>query len=308
MKSFNIEVVGSDCHYLIDVSKRLSVILGDSSTGKTFLIKVLRKKTTKVISRFKVRWIDQTENFNIYTNTCFLIDLDSDNALDIIKCTNKVDVVTNNLYFIYLGRGSIKSLPLSIDSIYEFKQVKGITRNVQRYTPEMSYIINDKVSSFVTEDSKSGLEFIKACEPNTWSLDGASNYRKLSNENLAFIDALGFGGYIEEFLYYAKLHNIQFIMWKSFEYFLYHNVFNGDDSIIDGYNIEQEYTKALNAITYGHYSKSNNCCGDACYKCENLCKHTNCKDILYSVYPELKDKIDTHNDTLNQIINMMAGR
>lgn len=47
MKSFNIEVVGSDCHYLIDVSKRLSVILGDSSTGKTFLIKVFKEEDYK---------------------------------------------------------------------------------------------------------------------------------------------------------------------------------------------------------------------------------------------------------------------
>lgn len=316
MKNFSIELINYEYHYLIQVKSRITVILGDSSTGKTNLIRKLDKeyKSFSIASKYELYTVHyrNTALMGHVHDVCLLVDLDEELSEDVIDFINKTDVVKDNIYFILFGRRGLKNLPISIDNLYEFKVIKGITKNIQKYSSEMLYLTEDKVKQFVTEDSKSGYKFIKECFSNTESLNGASNYRRLlKDDSLVFIDALGFGGYISEFLSYVKHErkNVQYILWRSFEYFLYHNVFNGSDEEIDSINLEHEYVKQLYNITRGHYNKTNGCCGQECYKCQNGCKHTNCIKILLTAYPELKDKTDvvTVNNTLQQIINKMSG-
>lgn len=311
MGHLSLEIINRDCHYQINIDKRLSLITGDSATGKSNLVaQISRKSATQIICNMDVIVFVTKMKIIGYSNTCFICDLDMIESITDIKTILSVQAEKDNIYFILLGRSFIKSLPLSIDAIYDFKTVRGITENVQRYSLEMEYIIRDRVDCFITEDSKSGYEFIKQCESKTESLNGASNYIKVLDRNcLLFLDSLGFGGYIVEFLSRVKRKNIQYILWPSFEYFLYHYVFNGANDNVDGLNLEEAYEKALHDITVGHYSKTNGCCGTNCYKCSNSCKHNDCRSILYSVYPELKDKVkqSTQQTTLQQIINKMSG-
>lgn len=311
VKKISIEIFNSTYHYILNIDKRLSVISGDSSTGKTMITEVLKNKDTKCISSHSIVSIDTDVQYEVsMKNSVIIVDLDSVN--DFKTVTNLLSIITpeNNNYIILLGRKYLRNIPIPINALYDLKVIRGVTKNVRRYDSEIISLTNQKIKIVISEDSKSGYQFMKQCFTNVISLNGASNYRRtVCNDSLMFIDALGFGGYIEAFLDdISRKNNVQYILWKSFEYFLCKSLF-GFVEDLDGVNLEEEYVKKLNYLTNGHYGKSTGCCGTFCSTCKNDCKHFNCLKVLLTAYPELKDKTDVvaTNNTLQQIINKMSG-
>lgn len=294
MRPLSLEVIGQDAHYQLSLTQRLSVISGDSATGKTALVNTINAKNSIVYCALNVFTIpSNTVNLNPYKNCCIVVDLDALNDVTTVTALTKLNAVNDNIYLILLGRKYLKNIALSIFALYDFKCVKGITKNIQRYTENLKHITTEKVKAFVTEDEGSGLDFLKEVDEKSFSIKGAPNYTKLNDKYLLFLDALGFGAYITEFISWCCLHkDLQYIMWDSFEVFLLRNVFKCLD-VIESFNLEDAYAVKLNEITNKHYSKRSGCCGNNCNNCKNTCKNFNCDKILFSIYPELRNKIIT---------------
>lgn len=303
MKPFHVELIYNKNHYIINVEYRTTFIIGDSATGKTQFCKDLIGKNAKITSPIAIGIINSLSAFEGAHDICYFCDLDTIENLSVIKRILKVDSVANNIYFVFFGRKYLHNVPVPIGSLYEFKEVQGITKNVQKYFEELHHITPITVESIAIEDSKSGLQFMQSVTDTAWSFNGAPNFRELRKGNcLAFIDALGFGGYIEEFLrILTQCTNVQLVMWKSFEYFILKHVMKVDWEP-DGINPEEECTQKLRQVTNGFYSKDTGCCGTACFHCPNTCKNTNCAKILYAVYPDLKDKIVKPADVLSEYL------
>ena len=292
MKPLLLEVIGQDAHYQLRLTQRLSVISGDSATGKTALINTVNSKNSVVNCSLQVFTIpSNTVNLNPYKDCCILVDLDALNDVNTVTALTKLNAVDDNIYLVLMGRKYLKNVALSIFALYDFKCTKGITKNIQRYTENLKYITTEKVKAFVTEDEGSGLYFLREIDDNSFSIKGAPNYSTLNGKYVLFLDALGFGAYITEFMNWCYLHkDLQYIMWDSFEVFLLRNVFKYLD-VIESFNLEDAYTVKLNEVTNKCYSKHTGCCGSNCNNCKNTCKHFNCDKILFTAYPELRNKI-----------------
>lgn len=298
MINFDIGIVYKKSHYSIHIDKRLMVILGESSTGKTYLNRAHSYKDAIVKCKYEILDInDKTVKLIPFIeNAVLFCDLDSIQYAETISALNKLDVVERNLYIVAYGRKFLERLPIPISALYRFVNVKGITKNVRIYDDEMLYLTGNTVDYYVTEVSVSGYSFMKQINTNTKFLGGASKYTQLPNTKLViFFNSLGFGAYIKEFLGYCKKHpNIEYVLWGSFEYFLLKNVFNIDVEF-DALNLEEQCTKLLNKVTNGWYPKSIGCCGTVCYTCHNNCKHYDCKSILFKAYPMLTNSISRNS-------------
>ena len=293
MTPFILAVRGNGCNFQIEINSRLTVVAGKSSTGKTALVECLGLPGTTIECKYHVKVVhDNNFNFTDSKDSCLILDLDNTNDLSTIKSILKLDVASRNTYVLLLGRKYLRNIPISVDEIYDFVEVQGVTKNIRTYPDNINYITDKDILSLVSEDSKSGFNFIRNCDINAWSFEGAPNFKRLNIGNcLAFIDYLGFGGYIEEFLHESKKwDNVQYIMWDSFESFVFHDVLKYTD-VPDGLNLETEYESMLRKVTNGHYTKSIGCCGEICARCNNNCKHFDCKKELLQQYPKLKNKL-----------------
>lgn len=294
MIDFHILVQDNSVNFDLHIKHRITVLIGDSSTGKTALWSTLNDKDCKPRAPYPViNYSIGIEPLVQYSrDTVYVIEtevLHSDTRLGIFS---KVDFVKQNIYVVLIGRAGIHRLPVPISALHKLIVVKGVTKNVPIYPEEMYDLPDKNISTIVTEDSMSGYNFMSQIH-HTVSMQGAAKYKHFINsDNLLVLDSLGFGAYVSEFLDKARAYNQPYIMWKSFECFLLEEVFNMTCQA-DAFNLEDAYTVLLNEVTNGHYSKHVGCCGTACNSCNNTCKHYDAAKVLFKKYPKLQDLLQS---------------
>ena len=148
MKPLLLEVIGQDAHYQLRLTQRLSVVSGDSATGKTALINTINAKGSIVNCSLQVFTIpSNTVNLNPYKDCCILVDLDALNDVNTVTALTKLSAVDNNIYIVLMGRKYLKSIASCNFALYDFKRVEGITKNIQRCSENLKYITSEKLES-----------------------------------------------------------------------------------------------------------------------------------------------------------------
>ena len=148
MKPLLLEVIGQDAHYQLSLTQRLSVVSGDSATGKTALINTINAKGSVVHCSLQVFTIpSNTINLNPYKDCCIIVDLDALNDINTITALTKLSNVNDNIYIVLLGRKYLKSITPCSFALYDFKRVEGITKNIQRCSENLKYITSEKLES-----------------------------------------------------------------------------------------------------------------------------------------------------------------
>ena len=144
-------------NFNLTIEHRISVILGDSASGKTTLANNINRRNVKLETDFSTitsDYLPELEN-SYLPNTLFIFDEDSETLWKCVKYISKCN--RDDLYFLILGRNHIKELPVPIDAVYKFIEVKGITKNVAYFSEEELSKDLDRLKALFNIDTEEDL-------------------------------------------------------------------------------------------------------------------------------------------------------
>ena len=217
---YHIVVQNNKLRYELDIRRNITIIRGDSATGKTKLISLLEQAASlgessgvEVLCERPCRTLGGNDwNLvlpNIHEQIIFL---DEENRF--VKSQEFAAAVkSSDNYFVIITREDLPNLPYSVDEIYGI-HTSGKYHDLKRTYNELYHIYSveaffgkEKPESVVVEDSHSGYEFFRAiCDENgivCTSAGGKSNLKtainKLSREPILVIaDGAAIGSEMNE--------------------------------------------------------------------------------------------------------------
>lgn len=229
MNSLN-EVVVKDYRngvsYKFNIGSKYTIICGDSGTGKSVLIDMIRRATTLSNKRSKRPAYSINSQFDFIVlsdETSMIIDWKSvlqgakpntvicidENFSDLLSLKFQKEVVNSAAIFLIVTRQALVGLPYGVSDIFEIvSDLSGKHHYLQPIAKPSYYHISDlsridlselNFKYLVTEDSKSGFQFFSSFLKNVRSARGKSNIyedNKCSKNTLYCIDGFGFGSEI----------------------------------------------------------------------------------------------------------------
>ena len=296
-----IEVSFENFHFRITVDEPLSAIIGDTATGKTAFISAVRKmQSTGVKTDATTILTEVTLDILPFlpSGTALLLDLDAMASCDILDALSRDR--RNDIYVIVFGRKWLRRLPLDCANVYKLITVKGITKNVPFCDEELTSLL--EFSKVVTEDSRSGNNYMKCIFDNVVSSKGAANLLKEDySQYLKIFDTVGFGAYLEEFL--STYRNTPYLGWPSFEGYILKEVYG--ENLLDYFEFNKEValTERLQALNI-NYGKSSACYSEGCYSCNKFCKINPKQVFENSAYGEFL-KVYTRPSKSDDIVDIL---
>lgn len=267
---YEVVVKSRRVQYKFSVIRNITILRGDSATGKTTLIDmiaayqengeasgvtVISKKQCTVLTG--IRW---QENLSLIHDSIVFIDegdkfVASEDFAKAIKNTDN--------YYVIATRTPLFNLPYSVKEIYGIKNVsgnrfQGTKRLYAEFYPlcRVDTDISLKPDLVITEDSKSGYRFFE----NYFSEYGincvsAASKTKIYNELitrqyetvLVIADGAAFGPEIQRVLSLRKAKNIVLFLPESFEWVILRS------GIVKGKEIKTILEKPYDYIESGKY-------------------------------------------------------
>lgn len=243
--AYSVTVSNKYLKYEFTIKRNITVIKGNSATGKTTLIEMIREhnemedsgialsceKNCQVI--YGKNWKSQLEQI---TDSIVFID----EAGRFTKTVEFVKAIQNtNNYYVIVSREKLSNLPYSIQEVYGIRESGKYAGLKGEYTLNQFYNIYGIQSGkqfspeiVITEDSNAGFDFFdnicresgKCCK----SAKGKSNILhaiQCENENkkkLAIVDGAAFGPEMEAVVKYIEYvgENVELYAPESFEYII----------------------------------------------------------------------------------------
>lgn len=171
---YKVIVRNNKLDYEFEIKRNITIIQGDSATGKTTLINMLRQAENlgessgvDVLSNVPCRILEGVSWKLILQNTAGTIFfIDEENAF-INTEEFAAEVRGSDNYFVLITRENLYNLPYSVEEIYGL-YASGRYQNTKKIYQQMYRIYSDiqelpiKPELFIVEDSNSGYEFFKA--------------------------------------------------------------------------------------------------------------------------------------------------
>ena len=239
---YKVIVRNNKLHYEFEIKRNITIIQGDSATGKTTLINMLRQAENlgessgvDVLSNVPCRILEGVSWKLILQNTAGTIFfIDEENAF-INTEEFAAEVRGSDNYFVLITRENLYNLPYSVEEIYGL-YASGRYQNTKKIYQQMYRIYSDiqelpiKPELFIVEDSNFGYEFFKAvsdernleCE----SAGGKSNiFSKIKNvknrEVFVIADGAAIGPEMNGLYEIShKKKNIHLYLPESFEWII----------------------------------------------------------------------------------------
>lgn len=241
--TYEIRIENRRMQYKFRIKRNITVIRGDSATGKTTLVDMLQEYNDNgpesgiilqcdrdciVLSgRFWKQDLAQISNSIVF--------IDEGNRFVVSEEFARLIQGTDN-YYVLITRERIENIPYSVKEIYgirtsgKFGTLQKAYHEMYRIYPDTAILPERQPDQVITEDSNSGYQFFQSiCENiniNCVSANGKSNIfsylaRHHSESMLVIADGAAFGpeiGKIAELLKYHK--NIYVYLPESFEWML----------------------------------------------------------------------------------------
>ncbi len=211
---YDIEIYNNKVHYHLNVKRNITVLRGDSASGKSELIRLLSSHNANPESSGitlicdKVCSVLNEENWKLfiesYRERIFFID-EGNAFLTTTEFAKAVKAADH--YFVIISREGLQQLPYSIEEIYGLREGDnaGKYRNTKKIYNEMYPLYsnhggkNINPSVVITEDSNSGYDFFSKVYPQKCiSAKGKGNIRRRlieckEEKILAVVDGAAFG-------------------------------------------------------------------------------------------------------------------
>lgn len=238
---YHIVVQNKRLRYELVIRRNITIIRGDSATGKTTLINLLEQAATlgessgvEVICERPCRTLGGSD-WNIVLPNLHeqILFLDEENRF--VKSQEFAEAVkASDNYFVIVTREDLPNLPYAVDEIYGI-HTSGKYHDLKRTYNEMYHIYSlesfygkQKPENVVVEDSHAGYEFFQAvCTENNIacsSAEGKSNLKAVASkldkkEVLVIADGAAIGSEMNE-LYQLMCHKpaIKCYLPESFEW------------------------------------------------------------------------------------------
>lgn len=239
---YHIIVSNNRVHYEFDIRRNITVIRGDSATGKTTLVGLIDQHyrlgesagisfscAKECVVLTGVSWQVVLESFHDH-----IVFIDENSPFVKSREFAKAVKESDN-YFVIVTREDLYELPYSVDEIYgihvsgKYHDLKHTYNEFYRIypAPEDEDFVPEAV---VTEDSNSGFDFFNAIcqESNTKCLSagGKSNIPELlshmpGRKTLVIADGAAIGAEMTELYSIAeKDHNVRLYLPESFEWLI----------------------------------------------------------------------------------------
>ena len=251
--SYEVIVQNRRLQYKFTISRNITILRGDSATGKTTLIEMIRayqlngeqsgnkkKKKKKCVSLEGNDW--QLLLTQINDSIVFI-----DEGNSFVYSQDFAEAVKNSSnYYVIAVRNNLFNLPYSITEIYGIENVSGNKYQGTKRLYSRLYNLYEKNSPIakkpelvIVEDAKSGYEFFKhVCDNFSIPCVSAMGKSKISTkvlespaDNILVIaDGAAFGSEIESLVQLRYSKNIGIYLPESFEWLILNSglIKNGD--------------------------------------------------------------------------------
>ena len=193
---YRIVVQNNKLHYEMNIRRNITIIRGDSATGKTKLIHLLEQAANLGVSSGVEVFCERPcrtlggKDWNLILPNIHehIIFLDEEN--EFVKSQEFAAAVkASDNYFVIVTREDLPNLPYSVDEIYGI-HTSGRYHDLKRTYNELYHIYSAEALSgrlepevVVVEDSNSGYEFFRAvCDKNGISCISAGGKSNLITE------------------------------------------------------------------------------------------------------------------------------
>lgn len=240
---YNIEVYNNRVHYFLTVKRNITILQGNSATGKTELLRLISDHETNGVSSGITLLCDK--RCTVLTPVDWELRLSGlessivfiDETAGFIKSKRFAELVKgSDNYFVIVTRDDLSQLPYSIEEIYGLKNVSDNQKykSYRRIYNEMYKLYDFNISkefepdTVLTEDSNSGYEFFKLLYGEKCiSAKGKSNVYQCIRDNsdkqiLAIVDGAAFGAEIGKIYRYLESNYVKCVIYapESFEFLL----------------------------------------------------------------------------------------
>lgn len=288
---YHIIIQNSRVKFEFDIKRNITIIRGDSATGKTTLISLIEtyerlgdESGISVSCERKCLTLDNANWESVIRNNhnCIIF---SDEENKIIKSLEFARVVKDSdNYYVLVTREKLPYLPYSVEEVYGIHS-SGRYSDFQKtynsffrlYALDEMSCLEKKADVVIVEDSNSGYDFFKNVvnDPNACiTAEGKDNIQPLVEANngkqmLVIADGAAFGPEMSELYLYAKSNpNLKLYLPESFEWIILSSGIIDGNRIVDilthtedyveskeYFSWEQFYTKLLVNETIGSYLK-----------------------------------------------------
>lgn len=292
--TYTIQIRSNRIVFTLEIQRNITVIRGDSATGKTTFIEMLQayerlgkqsgvtlqsKKECHVLTDYD--WEDRLPRIN---NS--IVFVDEGNKFVSSPAFARAIMGSDN-YYVLITRENLYQLPYSVEAVLKLKTTtsKFRTTYVKSY-PHYEYLEApidqlQRTDVILTEDSNSGHEMFSRIadryEIQCDSADGKSNIMlKLMNSGdsrvLVVADGAAFGSEMEKVYSFHKLHpgKVTLYLPESFEWLILKSGILGEHTPVDilekpsafidsceFFSWEQFFTHLLRELTNGTYMQYN---------------------------------------------------
>ena len=240
---FEIEVYNNRIHYFLTVKRNITILQGDSATGKSELIRLVTEYeengnssgiTLKCDAKCTVLTsVDWELRLNALRGNIIFID----ETANFVKSQRFAEMVRgSDNYFVMVTRDDLEQLPYSIEEIYGLRSDTSKYKPMKRVYNEMYKLYNLPIVApiatkvipeiVITEDSNSGFQCFSLIFTNCKSAGGKSNiYRMIrsaeeAEQMLVIVDGAAFGPEMGKIARYLRASNKKCVIYapESFEY------------------------------------------------------------------------------------------
>ena len=240
---YDIAVYNRRVHYFLTVRRNITILEGQSATGKTELIRLISEYVEAGVSSGIT--LKCTAEVAVLTSADWELRLKSmrgriifiDEDASFVHSKRFAELLNgSDNYFVIITRDELKGLPYAIDEIYGLRNVTDANKykSFKRVYNETYRLYSTKIShSFIpdvviTEDSNSGFEFFNILYPGKCvSAKGKSNIYEKIRKNagkkiLAIVDSAAFGCEIGKIMRYFESGHAGCVIYapESFEYLI----------------------------------------------------------------------------------------
>ena len=275
--SFDVSIENAYLKYDFTISRNITIIRGDSATGKTTLVEMIRTYNEQEDSGITIKcekplvvvygknWQDQIEKTS--GSIVFLDEISrytkSKEFAETIKGTDN--------YYVIATREKLSTLPYSITEIYGIRTNGRYAHLTREYTKNEFFRIYGNMPNLrfkpdviITEDSNSGYEFwqnaVKSCEciPAHGKDNVLNTIKDIGKQGMRYLvvaDGAAFGSEIEELLQYMRYKNPSLEVYapESFEYLILSSGLFQDKDIVDKVENTSEYADSVKYMSWERF-------------------------------------------------------